>query len=159
MKQAVSVDFGTPYEEAAPIPVQPEVMTPEQLGLVLQRVPEIKAWCNAVEAHALDYAYSQGKAIPGWKVVMSGGRRGITDDTAAIQALIEHGYKAEQVATFKAKGIGELEKLVGKKELPLVLGDLLAKSRGKESLVQESDPRQAISPTTQAADDFKELPA
>ena len=159
VEKAVAEDFGDPFTEAAPIPVAPEVMTPEQLGLVLSRIPEIKAWCAAVEAHALDFAYSQGKAIPGYKVVMSGGKRYVTDDTAAIQHLIDRGYKAEQVANFKAKGIGELEKLIGKKDFPAVMGDYLAKSRGKESLVPESDGRAAISPATQAADDFKAVEA
>lgn len=159
VQQAVAEDFGTPYAEEAPIPVQPEVMTPEQLGQVLHRLPEIKAWCTAVEAHALELAYGQGTSVPGWKVVLSGGRRGITDDAAAIQTFIDAGFKAEQVATFKAKGIGELEKLVGKKELPVLLGPLLAKSKGKESLVPEEDPRPAISPASQAAEDFKAVEA
>ena len=118
------------------------------------RPPAIKAWCADVEKYALEKAYSRGEQIPGWKVVLSGGRRGITDDAAAIQTLIDAGYKAEQVATFKTKGIGELEKLVGKKELPELLGDLLAKSKGRESLVPESDKRQAITPALSAADDF-----
>ena len=154
IEKTVVEDFGSPYAEEAPIPVAAEVMTPEQLGLVLERIPAIKAWCADVEKHALEAAYAQGKKIPGWKVVLSGGRRGITDDSAAIQTLIDAGFKAEQVATFKAKGIGELEKLVGKKELPELLGDLLAKSRGRESLVPESDKREAITPALSAADDF-----
>lgn len=151
---ALAEDFGTPYQDAQLAPKQAETLTPEELGLVLTRIPEIKAWCAAVEAHALEVAYGQGQHIPGWKVVMSGGRRGITDHTAAVQTLIDAGYKAEQVADFKAKGIGVLEKLVGKKELPVLLGDLLAKSKGKESLVPESDGRAAISPTSQAAAEF-----
>lgn len=159
VEQAVVQDFGEPWADETPIPVEPDVMTPEQLGQVLHRLPAIKAWCTAVEAHALETAYAQGKHIPGWKVVLSGGRRGITDDAAAIQTLIDAGFKAEQVANFKTKGIGELERLVGKKELPLVLGDLLSKSRGKESLVPEDDKRPAISPASQAADDFKAVEA
>lgn len=151
---ATQEDFGTPYVDEPLAPPAPEVMTPDQLGQVLARIPEIKAWCAAVEAHALDAAYSQGQHIPGWKVVKSGGRRGITDAAAAIQTLIDAGYKAEQVADFKVKGLGVLEKLVGKKELPTLLGDLLVKSEGKESLVPESDGRPAITPTGQAAVDF-----
>ena len=152
---AVREDFGLPYQEEPLTPTQPEVMTPEQLSVVLARLPEIRAWCTAVEDYALDAAYSQGQTIPGWKVVLSGGRRGITDHAAAIQTLIDAGFKAEQVAQpFKAKGIGDLEKLVGKKELPVLLGPLLAKSKGKESLVPEDDKRPAISPTSEAVSDF-----
>lgn len=151
---ATQEDFGTPFTEAPLSPTGPEAMTPEQLGLVLARIPEIKAWCSAVEAHALDAAYTRGQNIPGWKVVKSGGQRRITDDTAAIQTLIDAGYKAEDVTNFKVKGIGVLEKLVGKKEFPVLLEGLIGKTEGKESLVPESDSRLAISPAGQAAADF-----
>lgn len=147
-------DFGTPYTEEELTPAKPETLTPEELGLVLHRIPEIKAWCAAVEAHALTTAYAKGEHIPGWKVVMSGGKRYITDDTAAIQTLVDAGYKPEQVADFKVKGIGVLEKLVGKKEFPVILEKYIGKTSGKESLVPESDKRQAITPAGRAAADF-----
>jgi hypothetical protein len=151
---ALQEDFGTPYQEAPLSPVSAEAMTPEQLGMVLGRIPEIKAWCAAVEAHALEAAYAKGQHIPGWKVVKSGGQRRITDHAAAIQTLIDAGYKAEQVTDFKVKGIGVLEKLVGKKEFPVLLEGLIGKTEGKESLVPESDNRQAVTPAGQAASDF-----
>jgi hypothetical protein len=152
---ALAEDFGTPYSEAPLSPASPEALTPEQLGMVLTRIPEIKAWCAAVEAHALEAAYTQGQHIPGWKVVRSGGQRRITDHAAAIQTLIDAGYKAEQVTDFKVKGIGVLEKLVGKKEFPVLLEGLIGKTEGKESLVPEEDKRTAITPAGQAAGDFE----
>lgn len=153
--------FGEAFLEE-PIPEEspkPEVLTPEELGAALERVPFIKTWLADLEKYALEQAYGEGKTIPGWKVVMSGGRRAITDPAAAIQTLIDAGYNAEQVADFKAKPLGALEKLVGKKELPELLGTLLAKGPGKESLVPESDPRQAISRKgdAQAAFDAEDL--
>jgi len=151
---ATQEDFGTPFTDEPLTPAAPEALTPEQLGMVLARIPEIKAWCAAVEAHALDAAYTKGQHIPGWKVVRSNGQRKITDPTAAIQTLIDNGFKAEQVAEFKIKGIGVLEKLLGKKEFPVVLDGLIGKTEGKESLVPESDNRQAITPAGQAAADF-----
>ena len=132
----------------------PDLLSPEEIGDVLARLPEIRAWCDAVANFALDAAYSKGVPIPGWKVVMSGGRRGISDHAAAIQTLIDAGYTAEQVARFSSKPLGELEKLVGKDELPELLGDLLVKSPGSPSLVKESDRRAAIQPNTEAAKDF-----
>lgn len=151
---ATREDFGTPYTDKPLTPAAPEAMTPEQLGMVLARIPEIKAWCTAVEAHAFEAAYTKGTHIPGWKVVRSNGQRYITDDTAAIQTLIDSGYKAEQVTNFKVKGIGELEKLVGKKEFPVLLEGLVGKRDGKPGLAPESDARQAITPAGQAAADF-----
>ena len=136
-------------------PPAPDTLSPEEMARVLARLPEIKAWASAVEAAALDMAYSQGRQIPGWKVVRSSGRRSIRDSTAAIQCLIDAGYKAEQVADFKVKSLGVLEKVVGgRKEFDELLGRYTVLSQGKESLVPESDRRQPITPASSAAEDF-----
>lgn len=153
MEASTLEDFGTPYRE----PKQADTLTPEEIGEVLKRIPDIKAWCAAVEEAALEMAYAKGVHIPGWKLVKSGGRRTITDPTAAIQTLMDAGYNAEQVADFKVKGLGVLEKLVGKKELPEILGGLLVKGEGRESLVHEKDPRPEISPAGQAIAEFEGL--
>jgi hypothetical protein len=146
MEWATQLDFGK----------RPEILSPEEIAEALALVPGIRQWLSDLEAAALDLAYSQGVPIPGWKVVMSGGRRTIVDQTAAIQALIDAGYKAEDVADFNVKGLGKLEKLVGPARLKEILGSLLQRSDGRESLVPESDRRPAISPNTEAAKDFQE---
>jgi len=134
----------------------PGLMSPKDIGDALNRVPEVKAWLATIEQVALQKAYRDGIPIPGWKVVRSNGSRMISDHAAAIQTLIDKGYTAEQVATFKAKGIGELEKLVGAKELPVLLGDILVRRRGVESLVPEDDRRPAIDRNIDAAKAFGE---
>lgn len=152
IEEAFGEDFlDEPIPEEAP---KPEVLTDAELGAALERVPFITAWLKALEEYALEKAYGRGEPIPGHKVVMSGGRRAVTDATAAIQTLIDKGYKAEQVADFKVKPLGQLEKLVGKKELPEILGDLLKKGEGRPSLVPESDPRQPVSREGDAAAAF-----
>lgn len=133
---------------------EPETLTPGEIGDVLKRIPDIKSWCSAVEAAALEMAYGRGEKIPGWKVIRSGGQRKITDPTGAIQKLIDLGYSAEKVADFKVKGIGELEKLLGKKEFPVVLEEFLGRTPGRESLVVETDKRAEISPAIEAAAEF-----
>ena len=155
IEQSVMEDFGDILaDEEPPAPTDPPLITPEEMANVLKRVPQIKAWLGAVEVAALDMAYSQGKKIPGWKVVKSGGRRYVTDPTAAIQELIDAGYAAEQVADFKIKGFGVLEKLIPKDEFKETMGRYVAKSEGRESLVPESDKRTEISPASSAKDDF-----
>lgn len=134
----------------------PATLSMEELGGILARTKEIRSWTESVENFALDAIYSQGQEIPGWKVVRSGGRRVISDAPAAIQTMIDAGYTAEQVTDFKPKGLGQLEKLVGKTELPELLGDLLIKTPGKPSLAPESDRREAIHPAGEAAKDFAE---
>jgi hypothetical protein len=157
VEKAVQADFGDVFAEEDPQPTPPELLTPEEVGKALKRVGSIKAWCAALEASALEMAYGQGQAIPGWKVVRSGGQRSIQDHAAAIQLLIDKGWSAEQVAApLKAKGIGELEKLLGKPTFKELLDPFIAKSSGRESLVPEEDKREAISPASEAADDFKQ---
>jgi hypothetical protein len=60
-----------------------ELLDEYELAEALQRIPAIEAWCAAVKDHCLDRVYSQGLPIPGFKVVMSGGRRSITDPEGA----------------------------------------------------------------------------
>ena len=146
MEWNLQMDFGDDEDYA--------VIEPEKLAELIPRFPEFKSWMGAVENAALDRAYSGGETIPGFKVVLSGGRRAIQDHEAAIQTLIDAGYTAEKVATFKAKGLGELEKLVGKKELPELIGRYIEKSKGSPSLVPETDKRAAIFPGSDAAEDF-----
>lgn len=168
VQTSITADFGEdfldiPVEEAAVSIPGPEVLSPEELAKALERAPFISAWLASLEKYALDLAYSQGVKIPGYKVVRSGGTRYITDPAAAIQTLIDLGFKAEDVATFKIKGFGDLEKVFakktktaaeGKRELNAKLDKYIAKTTGKESLVPESDNRTAITPDVEASIEF-----
>lgn len=156
MEYATRRDFGDLTDEGAHPPAEPQTLTPVEISRVLPRLKSVTAWAKDVESAALDLAYAQGVEIPGYKVVRSGGMRTIKDPTAAIQHLIELGFTAEQVADFKIKGFGVLEKLLGKKEVPEVLGDFISKTPGRESLAPVDDKREAITATSDAASDFKE---
>jgi hypothetical protein len=132
----------------------PDLMDEDDLSAAFRSLGEIRNWCNAVEAEALHQAYSEQKNLPGLKVVMSGGKRSIPDPHAAIEALTAAGYKHEQVARVGIETLGTLERLVGRKALPELLGPLLVKGSGKPALVSEDDSRPAVSPVTEAAKDF-----
>lgn len=136
----------------------PELLTPEDFAKWLADLPRIQEWVKAFEAAALDLAYSKGEPIPGYKVVRSGGQRGVRDHPKAIEILVAEGYEPAEVSTTKAKGIGELEKLLGKEDLKRLLEDtgVITKSDGREALVPESDSRPAISPAGEAAKDFSD---
>jgi hypothetical protein len=139
----------------------PDLMTPEYFADALEILPAVRAWASAVEEKALEQAYSNGVEIPGWKVVMSGGQRKITDPAAAIERLVEAGYdrakitKPEQIET-----LGNLEKVVKvgrKKVLDATLGpDLIKRAEGRPALVPEDDLREGITANSTAADDFAE---
>lgn len=153
---ATARDFGDVTGDGAKTPDPPETLTGEELGRVLPRLKGITSWAKDVEAAALELAYAQGEHIPGYKVVRSGGRRTIRDDTAAIQHLIDLGFTADQVADFKIKGFGALEKALGKDTVTEALGDFISMTPGREALVPESDKRPAITAASTAASDFSQ---
>lgn len=144
------------HETRGDFMAEPDALTPEELGELLGRLPSIRAWVNAVEKASLDLAFSGGTHIPGWKVVRSGGRRVITDHSAAIDLLCEAGFSSDDVMESKLTTLGRLDALTKELGTSLgdILGDLLIKTEGRESLVPEEDPREAISPETGAASDF-----
>lgn len=143
MEWATARDFG----------VQPEILTPDELAAALDQIPGIKAWCSAVEDYTLHAAYSEGKVIPGYKVVLSGGKRSVKDHEGLIEAATALGYSRDEVAVVKARGIGELEKLL-KGDFDIVAAPFIKKGDGSPSLVPEDDKREAINPEGRAAEDF-----
>jgi hypothetical protein len=136
-----------------------EELTEDRVAELLGRLPMLKDWLKAFEAQALTMAYSEGKTIPGWKVVRSGGQRRVKDEAKAQEVLEAEGLERDEFMTTKVKGIGDLEKLLGKdrfKEL-LEAPGIVAKSEGKESLAPESDSRPSITPNAEAAAAFGDV--
>lgn len=145
MEAATAEDFSS----------DPDLLEAEEIGDLLKRIPEIKKWCAAVEDTALRKAYSEGLTIPGWKVVKSGGNRRIDKQEEALQALYLAGYTDDQVlAARKLRGIGELERLLGKQPFQTILGSLAVKGPGSPSLAPESDKREALTPNNEAVKEF-----
>lgn len=154
---AVMEEFGPIDELGQDILPLPEVLTDDELGVILHKLPMLVDWAKAVEAYAKDRVYSKNEPIPGWKIVMSGGRRNFVDQEAALDALIEEGYGYSDIAEVKIKGIGVLEKLLGgKKKFDDKLGHFMEKGPGKPSLVPESDKRPAVNPELEAISEFEQ---
>jgi len=139
-------DFGTDVDQ----------LSPEEMARALAMAPQIREWLNALEVAALRTAYSEGKPIPGYKVVLSGGKRVIDDvHTADVTTMLTAlGYTEEEFTERKLRGIVALEKLLGKQQFPIILADFVRKTEGKPSLVPESDKRRAISPDAEAVKEF-----
>jgi hypothetical protein len=112
----------------------------------------IGAWVKKLNAYVFNEAMS-GKEWPGYKLVDGQNRRAWTDPAAVI-AELELSYPAEKIVNpGKVKGIGEIEKLVGKNMFPTLLGEFVASTRTAPKLVPEDDkrPRRGIE---QALEDF-----
>lgn len=134
-----------------------DLLSPAELATALALVPAVKVWADAVEARALALAYENGTAIPGYKVVRSGGRRYIVDQEAAAKLLERLGFKdylkPKVLATLGV--LGKLQNEAGDVALPtLEEAGLVKKSEGKLSLGKASDDRPAITAATSAAEDF-----
>lgn len=138
--------FGTDFDSP------PDLLSPEEMAETFGRVKAIKDWLKAFEEAALTAAYSDGKTLPGLKVVMSGGRRVIVDQEGALEVLAQAGYAYDEVSKRALRGFGELEKVLG--DDFALLEDYVTKTEGRPSLVSEKDRRPAASPNAQAQKEF-----
>ena len=82
--------------------------------------------------------------------------RKYADEIKVADTLKAAGYDEALLYERKLNGITNMEKLVGKKKLTELLGNLLVKPAGKPVLVPESDKREAINTTEAAKTDFAE---
>ncbi|EIE7835108.1 DUF2800 domain-containing protein [Listeria monocytogenes] len=132
----------------------PRLMQPSEIAKVLGQVAELKSWVEDVKSFALKEAESRGIEFPGWKLVEGRSNRRYVD-AEMVQAMLElEGYSEEELLSKKLISLTDMEKLVGKKQVSAILGDLIEKPAGKPTLVVETDKRQAIKLKSDAADDF-----
>ena len=121
---------------------EPMLLTDAQLIDIYGQSPQIAKWLTTVT----DYLYKEalaGKKWEGYKLVDGQNRRGWTDEDKA-QRILSTEYDEHHYLTTKLKGIGDIEKLVGKKVFPTLLGDVVAFKKTSPSLVPESDKRPAL---------------
>lgn len=119
----------------------PALLSDEEIGAILFIADQLQTWGKDVR----DYAQSQalaGKKIPQWKLIEGKSNRAIADKEKALRVFADAQLKPEQyLKPQELRGITDLEKHVGKKELIAILGDLLTKPPGKPALVPETDRR------------------
>ena len=136
----------------------PDILTGEEMADAFSRTSELKRWITDIEDAALKRAYEEDGSVLGFKVVRSGGRRGITDPEAAVDRLLAANFDPDKVYTRKPATLAQLEKLAGSaEELQQVLGDLLVKSEGRLSLAKDSDPRPPADAIHDAQADFASI--
>ena len=119
------------------------VLSTNEIADLLPELKGIAKWAKDLQEYALEQAMS-GTKYRGYKVVEGASRRKITDDVEAMNRLQTAGYQYTDITETKLKTITELQKLIGKNELPKVLGDILVKPPGAPTLVPESDKRPDI---------------
>lgn len=140
----------TVHENPTPGLISPEAMATD----ILPWLSTIKSWVTEVEEYALQQALS-GVCYQGYKVVEGRSIRKISDDKAVIALLSKEGYHPEEFMKPSALcGIGDLERLIGKKRFSALCSDYITKPQGKPTLVADDDKRP---PYNAAVADFNNI--
>jgi hypothetical protein len=131
----------------------PHLLTEKQLIEVYKQQPMLVDWVNAVAEYLLAEAL-KGKQWPGYKIVEGRSQRKWMDEEKVI-ATLELSHDPKDFMVSKLAGIPAIEKLLGKKDFPVLLGEMVLLPPGKPTLVPESDKRPAMG-IEQAKLDFKD---
>ena len=133
----------------------PRLLTDAQLIEVYAQSPQVTKWLSAVTDYIFKEAMND-KKWEGYKLVDGQNRRGWTDEGKAASILYDKGFADDDFYNEpKLKGISDIEKLVGKKVFPALLGDVVSFKKTSPSLVPESDKRPALG-IDQAKADFSD---
>ena len=122
----------------------PDLLTDEEVAVVLERSDMFSKWIEAVEMYALATAISGEKSWPGYKVVEGRSVRKWADEKLVIDTLKAKGF----TDIFKEPallGIGDMEKKLTKPVFKQIAEPLLIKPTGKPTLVPVSDKREVFS--------------
>jgi len=131
----------------------PERMTPQQIGRVLEGLDFLEDWAKAVRKYA--YAsHEAGVKIPGQKLVDKVGRRAwIEAKDAATLILHSSGLEPKDIYTEpKLKSPAQIEKLVGKKDFAARYAALAPSRSSGTVLVPTSDRRPEVVPAIEQFD-------
>ena len=118
--------------------VIPGLLTFEQIAALLPKLDRIINWAKNIQDFAYVQVRDHGGKIPGYKLVAGRSNRRWTDEARVAEVLKQDGFTDDDIWTKKLLGIGDAEKLVGKKHRVF---ELAQKAEGKPTLVPESDPR------------------
>lgn len=129
----------------------PALLGLEQIAEMLPRLERMTKWAKDLQEYALGQALG-GAAIKGHKLVAGRSVRKYGDEQAVASALVKQGFQESDIYKKSLIGIGDMEKLLGKKPFEQILGELVVKSTPAPALVPDTDKRPAI---TTAQTDFQ----
>ena len=115
---------------------EPLLLSDEEIVDLIGKIDTYKSWIESVNKYVYDKAI-QGHKWEGYKLVAGRTSRVIKDEAKIRQALLNE-YLEDEVLNIKLKGIGDLEKLVGKKVFSARFGDAIESRPGAPKLVPES---------------------
>lgn len=115
---------------------EPLLLSDEEIVDLIGKIDTYKSWIESVNKYVYDRAI-QGHKWEGYKLVAGRTSRVIKDEAKIRQALLNE-FLEDEVLNIKLKGIGDLEKLVGKKVFSARFGDAIESQPGAPKLVPES---------------------
>lgn len=123
---------------------EPLLLSDEEIVDLIGKIDTYKSWIESVNKYVYDRAI-QGYKWEGYKLVAGRTSRVIKDEAKIRQALLNE-FLEDEVLNIKLKGIGDLEKLVGKKVFSARFGDAIESRPGAPKLVPESTKGVEYSP-------------
>lgn len=123
---------------------EPLLLSDEEIVDLIGKIDTYKSWIESVNKYVYDRAI-QGHKWGGYKLVAGRSSRVIKDEAKIRQALLNE-FLEDEVLNIKLKGIGDLEKLVGKKVFSARFGDAIESRPGAPKLVPESAKGEEYSP-------------
>lgn len=121
----------------------PELLTEDEICDLIEKIDRYKGWLESVNKFVYDEAL-RGHKWKGYKLVAGRSSRVITDEEAIRQDLLSKKYLEDEIFNIKLKGIGDLEKLVGKKQFSALYGQYVKSKPGNPKLVPDSAPGDEI---------------
>lgn len=116
---------------AAKTPPDPKLLTPEQIGEILETAPLVEMWLKSVREHAFAKLTS-GTAVPGFKLVHRKSNREWEDEEMAECAGVP--------VVRKLMSPSQAEKRIGKK----IVAELIAPQKQCTAMVRSDDKRDAL---------------
>lgn len=132
---------------------EPATLSNEEVAAILPIAAKLDEWRKDLEEYAFDELMSQ-REVPGWKLVLSAGKRSIQEPEKAAEVLLT--VEEDETKVYRPREIRtltDLEKIFGKKRLGELLKEHIVKPQGKPKLAPETDPRPAFQSVEQ---DFKD---
>lgn len=115
---------------------EPLLLSDEEVTDLIGKIDTYKSWIESVNKYVYDRAI-QGYKWEGYKLVAGRTSRVITDEAKIRQELLNE-FLEDEVLNIKLKGIGDLEKLLGKKVFSARFADVVQSRPGAPKLVPES---------------------
>lgn len=122
----------------------PDLLTDEEIVMVIQRAGTFGKWIEAVETYALSTAVSGQKSWPGYKIVEGRSNRKYSSEVIIATKLEKEGYK-DIYKPLSLLPLGEMEKKLTKPVFEKLVTPHLIKPAGAPALVKEDDKRPVYS--------------